>query len=246
MMKTSNKLLLGFLILILLSITAFLIVVKLYDTPAIEGNGIERTSTISPGTFDRVDVKGKFDVYLTQGAPNKVVIKGDENLIPLVESIVEKNALQISLKKRIRRNNRIKVFVTVKSIKGLTISKGTYVETPSGLNGDKLEIESSSGSYGKISLNYKYLNVAISSGAELTISGDANTASLEYSSGGSMKAGGLKTKKCNVEGSSGGHGEISVSEELDVAVSSGAHLTYEGSPRVTNFDASSGGSINKK
>lgn len=245
-MKTSNKLLLGFLILIVAGIVTFLSVAKVYiSKELISGNGNRKDETRAVSTINNLDIQGRFSVFLTQGEKASLKINADENLLKLVESTNEEGELSLRIKGRINSNDVIKLYITADSLQNLDFSAGANVETPQELRGEKLKINSSAGASGNLKLRYNEIVCDAHAGSDLTLLGITNISSFIFSSGASINAEELKTKRASVEGSAGGNASINVEDELSAELSAGASLDYSGNPKVTKMETTAGGSINK-
>ena len=110
-MKTSNKLLLGFLIVILIGITTFISVARYHiDTNSIEGNGKAKIHNQEIKGFNKINIQGRFTVHLIQGTNTHLEIRASENLIPIVSAVVENQELVIKLKNRISRKDKIELY----------------------------------------------------------------------------------------------------------------------------------------
>lgn len=246
-MKTSNKLLLGFLAVILLSITVFLTAARFtLNTDRISGNGKTETKTIAVPPFNQIKVRGKINVYFTQGRGQKIEIKAAENLIPELQTEVEDGELFLHLKSKIGRKDRIYVYITAESINGLSVADGSKFESSNTLSGENLRLDCSSGSEPTISLKYANLDAEISSGAVVTLKGASDMATISESSGAMLGAFELSVKKLKIDQSSESHAQINVTEEISADVTSGAFLEYTGNPSEKNVNSSSGGGIEKK
>lgn len=245
-MKTSNKLLLGLLIIVLASITVILIAARFYvDRNTISGNGKQASKTRQLEKFDKVNINGRFTVLLSQGENSQLKINADENLIPLVESTVDNGELVIKFKDKISRKDKVKLFITADAYNQINMRAGAEFRTTSELKGDLLNLEVSAGSHGTLKANYNELKCDVSAGAGLTLTGRTAMATLMASSGSSLIAQELIAQKAVARGSSGASMNIVVTEELDAEMSSGASLTYSGNPVIKNINTSSGGNINK-
>jgi hypothetical protein len=247
-MKTSNKLLLGLLVLVLIGITAFAIAAKMsINTNTIDGNGKSSSQTRQLEKFSKIDARGRVKIYLTQGANTQLKINADENLIPLVISEVEDGELKIKLKNRIRRGENVELYLTADSgLEEMKFASEATVETPEGLSGEKLKVESTAGAQARVKLRYKEVVSAAHAGGDLTLLGLSNIATFIFTSGGNIHAEDFKVEKGIAEGSSGGNATIKVDKELDIEVSSGANLNYSGQAVLNRINQSSGGNINKQ
>ncbi|QEC53388.1 hypothetical protein EDD80_103137 [Anseongella ginsenosidimutans] len=67
--------------------------------------------------YQLVKVNGNFKVYLKQGDEQKIVVEGDENLVPEVKHFIVDNTLNIYTSDQVKR--RITLWVTLKDINNL-------------------------------------------------------------------------------------------------------------------------------
>jgi hypothetical protein len=246
-MKTSIKLLLGFLIVILVSITAFIAVAKYYQSAnTVTGNGKNVSDARQVTDFNGLVVSGKISVNLTQGAETKVEVKGDENLVALVGTELEGNRLHIYTKEKISREAKLEVDVTIPAIESLHLYGGANIRSTNELKGEDLEMKTSSGSQATLALQYKNLKLESNAGSVLQLNGQVEEASFETSTGSVINAFGLSTRKFSIGANAGSVTEVKVLEEISADVSSGSTLTYDGEPAVRNVNSSSGGMIKKK
>lgn len=246
-MKTSNKLLTGFLIIILVTITIVLAVAKFYvNTEVITGQGPVASETRKVENFDKIKAEGRIKVYLTQGPQQSLELKGAKNLLTEVQTKVENDELTIVLKNKISKSDKVEAYITIPTVTGLAFSAGASVETSQALKGEELDIETSSGSHVNLSLEYKNINCESSSGSKVELEGNAELARFNLSSGSEVKGDGFATNKCIVDASSGSHADVKVLQELIAHVNSGANFKYSGEPSKKDLNTSAGGSIEKK
>jgi hypothetical protein len=247
-MKTSNKLLLGFLCLILVGILAFGIFARAnFDKDSIKGNG--KTSSVSRNlpSFNKVHTKGRLKVFLSQGGNTQLKINADENLIPLVNSEVENGELKLRLTKRIGSGENVEVYLTADSnLNEIEIEGRSHVETTTELKGEKLNIKTTAGGTGKLQVKYHELFNESSAGGNLTLLGVSNIATFIFTSGGNLDAEELTVNEATANGASGGTASLNVTKKLNIDVSSGAHLTYKGDASLGEAQQSSGGSFTKR
>jgi hypothetical protein len=246
-MKTSNKLILGFLTLILIAITIFVAVAKYYQyADTVTGNGKNTSNVRQVTEFNSIEVSGKISVNLTQGAARKVEVKGDEKLIALIRTEVSGNMLRIYTKDKISRQAKIEIDITVPNIESLHLSGGAEIRSTNELKGEELALKTSSGSQAFLALQYKNLKSDSNAGAILQLSGQVEEASFEASAGSIVNAFDLSARKCSIQANAGSITEVKALDEISADISSGSTLTYDGEPAVRDVNASSGGVIRKK
>lgn len=246
-MKTSNILILGFLIMIFLLISWFVGKASFHiNTASVETSGNMVTETRDLPSFNKIKVQGKFQVNLSQGANQRLEINADENIVPEVIAEVEGGELILRLKNQIRDRDRVAVNIQLESLEALEFSAGAVVNTTGELKGNDLFVNSYAGSQGSLALQYNNLNCESKAGSHMSLSGNVDRVVIRSTAGSKIEAQNLQTRSSSIKGSAGSHVEISVSEILSADVSSGGALVYHGDPETKNLNASSGGSISKK
>lgn len=247
-MKTSNKLLIGLLVLFLIIITVFAGVARYhYSAERISGDGNRVSQSREVAAFSGIRISGKIKVYITQGPEKKLEIRADQNLLPLIHTGVDNEILTIDITDhKIDRNALLEVYLSTGAVRSLDISGEASVETVNGLKGEELQINGSSGSTGNISLQYKNLICDFSSGASVKLSGNVESAAFVSSAGARIEGSNLTARKCSVDSNAGSYADVKVVDELTADVSSGSMFQYSGDPSVRNINASSGGTIQKR
>jgi hypothetical protein len=248
-MKTSNKLLLGMLAVILIAITALFITAGNNISEEIaRGKGDVVVQTRAVESFNKIRSDRNCYVFLTQGPVAKVEVKTYENVQPEVEIKVVDGVLMIHSRKRISMSdwNRIRVEVTMPELQAVSLTDGGYVQSEQPFKGDALELNCASGSRLNMLIDYSSLQCAASMGALVTLEGEAETAEIVCTEGASVRARDLDLKKCVVEASDGSDLSLNVSEELSGSVSRGSDVVYSGSPNINKLSVSTGGSAGKK
>ena len=240
MKKQSLRIFLSFFTL------CFILSSCVFLSPSIKGNGNVEEETRNIGNFEKIKVSHGLEVHLIPDEREHVRVFADDNLFDVIITEVDGDVLKIYTENRIRRARAKKVYVHYIEISEIKSSSGAHVKTDDLLVTRFLETEASSGSHQKLEINADQLRSRCSSGAHIKLSGKAEEASLRASSGAHIKAGELSTKECEADVSSGAHIHIEVTDNFDGEASSGGHIYYSGSPRVTNSNASSGGQIIKR
>lgn len=230
-----------------LAILALIAVVSL--STAFTGNSQE-TQTRNVKNFDGIKVSTGIDLYLTMGSSEEVKIVADEDLIDDIRTDVKDGTLHIYTKKNNwfnwGNNKPRKAYVTVTELTRLYASSGSDVVSENTLEGDRLEVKTSSGSDIKIDVIIKNLSVDASSGSDAKLSGRSKTFEAEASSGSDIKAQNLEAKIGKLRASSGSDISVTITDELYAKASSGADIRYYGNPQIRDTDESSGGDVRRK
>jgi hypothetical protein len=80
---------------------------------SVQGSGTSASETRTVADFQAIGLSGSMDLVVRQGAVRSVQVQADDNLLPLLETVVENNSLQVRWKKAQSLTTRAKVLVTV-------------------------------------------------------------------------------------------------------------------------------------
>lgn len=232
-------------LLSVLFLTSIIATSCMFTGSFINGNGNVVEENRKTGEFDEIIVSRGMNVYITQGEFTKVVVKADENLLEVIETKVEDQALIIRATENIRKATAKKVYVTTPNINLIKTSSGSNVYAETVLESENLDVSSSSGSNIKLKVNAHNLTASSSSGSNIRLEGMATTFDGSASSGSNIKAGELNSIECKTDVSSGANIRISVKDKLEAHAGSGGNIFYKGNPEITEIEKSSGGNVIK-
>ena len=206
------------------------------------GNIASENRTITTA-FTEIKVQQGINLYLSQGNDVDLKVEADENLIELLISEVDNGVLKLYFKENIQRATAKNVYLTTASISKINCSSGASVvsETPFTIN--SLELDSSSGSAIKMTVNSENIKTASSSGSKITLQGQTTTFEGDSSSGSTIDADKLKSSNASVSVSSGANISIFTSNTITAKASSGGNIHYKGTPKQVTKESSSGGNI---
>ncbi len=239
-MKTSNKLLLYFSLVVLLTITAIVGYSRITAFKYTE-SGKDITIKKDLPSYRAVKLIGNVKTTINHGTPS-IEINGDENLLKAFEYEVKDGVLEMKYKGRKRP---VTVQLSAETLDGLTVSAGATLQTSDTLKGETFQLETSAGSIANLLLDYRSVNCATSTGSQLNVKGGAQTFDLKSSSGSLVHAEDLKVAEGKVEMSSGSQATINIAKLLNVDLSSGAQLKYNGDPAISKINISSGALFHK-
>lgn len=117
-----------------------------------------------------------------------------------------------------------------------------YTVTVSAPNYEEIHASSGSEVEGE-GLNLRALDVHVSSGADMDLSGACTSLVVHVSSGSDFNGEDLRCETATVEASSGADADAFASKSARGEASSGADVTFHGNPATFEKDTSSGGSV---
>ncbi|POY37098.1 hypothetical protein C3K47_08560 [Solitalea longa] len=212
--------------------------------------GANKTETRSVSGYLGIQAHNGVQVYITQGAAEKVSVTGSEDGLKRLKTEVKNGVLDIYVERTgwfwsgwSNNNEVFKVYVTIKEVNSLIAHSGANIYTTSKIKADKLTVKTHSGSYIKLEGDSNELTCESSSGSQMELIGSTKNFSIQTSSGSNVNAFRLLTETCSAQSSSGSNVDISVSKQLTANSSSGSHINYKGNPKIVSKNSSSGGEV---
>lgn len=211
----------------------------------VKGNGKVITKTRSINKFDKVSVGGSFDVNLIAGTEGKITLKGEENLLPYIETTVKNGKLKVQFKENtnIRTTKRLIVTIPFESINAISLGGSGDVRVQKIIKSDEIFI--SIGGSGSINANIDTNTIKASIGGSGNIKLKGNTSNFKCSIAGSgnIKAYDLdaETLKASIAGS--GSVETTVSTKIKASVVGSGSVYYKGTPKHIDTNSIGSGDV---
>lgn len=225
----------------------------------------EETRSLS--SFSEISAHEGIDVYIKEGSKEEARIVSDSHDLDEVLTEVSSGRLKIHLEGNNHRNIDVKVYVTYKSIKGISSSSASSLTSEGTIdanggdfdvdvssagdidasieNADEVTIDASSAGDARLKVEANEIEADVSSAGEIEVEGSAKKQDIEASSSGDYDAYDLQSEEVEATASSGGSVKVNVSSKLDARASSGGSVRYKGSPKYLDASSSSGGSVRK-
>ncbi|MBS4013921.1 MAG: DUF2807 domain-containing protein [Bacteroidetes bacterium] len=244
-MKTSNKLLLGALLVALLGITISVFLMKsVLNKTLIIGKGNLIEKTIDVNDFTNLNIAGNYKIYYTQDDSYAVKIIAEENIINLINVFVEEETLKTSSDSMIVSSN-ISIYVTAPNISNLILTAGSsfiagFIAT------DEIKVTANGGVNLDINGTFSEFNLFLNAGADAIIKGNSKRLSVLANAGSSLQAKEFEVLEAELTASSGSTLEVNAINTLSVESSSGSSVIYYGNPELKNIITSSGGTFQKR
>ncbi|SFB91653.1 head GIN domain-containing protein [Massilia yuzhufengensis] len=209
----------------------------------VQGSGsIKRQARqVSHFTGLAFEVPGKLE--LRMGDTESVTIETDDNLLPLVETVVENGTLKIRPSKRNLnlRTKNLKVVVTARQIERLALGGSGSVDADT-LRAPRLNIDL--GGSGEINVrNLDSESVAVSLGGSGDFkAGGGNARKLSVSIGGSgtVDMGKVQSDSASISVAGSGEATVWARHELSMTIAGSGDVNYYGDPRVSKSVVGSG------
>ena len=253
-MKTNFKFFLGLLFLIALSPSC--------DLDCTKGSGDVISETRIVDFFDKIEMRGSFDLHLSQASEFSLVIEAEDNILPLIDTRVSsQDRLVVDLEDCIRGNEKIVLFISAPNIEEIKIQGSGDVFSATTLDFDSFKVEiNGSGDVeidslytnfleldidgsGDIMIDYLdalTINNEVNGSGDIDLAGFSNDFNVDIEGSGKVDALNLVTETCDIDISGSGDCEITATDELNVIIRGSGSVFYRGNPVISSSISGSG------
>jgi hypothetical protein len=188
----------------------------------VQGDGVIKTENRPISGFSKIEVTGGYQIKWSSGEP-ALSITTDENLLPLINTDVSGDTLQIDSNNNLAPTDSIAIIVSSASLADVKLIGGNSFKA-SRLSGPGLTLESIGAS-------------------DITV--DGSVAELEATLTGASKlnAKSLRTQTATLSLVGASDADVTVTEKLKASVTGAGSLTYSGNPKSVEQQVSGVGSI---
>lgn len=208
----------------------------------VEGSGqVAKTPRPASG-FKSLSIEVPAQVEIVQGSFEGVSIETDDNIAPLIETVVERDELKLRLIKRSTslKPTLLKITVNVRNLEKVAIS-GYAKLTLDKLQTPSLELHvAGSGDVRMAALATDALAISISGSGDVSASGRADSVRASISGSGDLKLANLAAKAVKISIAGSGSAKVWASQTLNVSVAGSGDVAYFGDAAVTQSVAGSG------
>lgn len=212
----------------------------------IEGDGIIVKAMRPSSSFNEVDSRGEFELYLYYADSCKVEVECESNILQHVVTKFERNKLIVKHKNNvvIANNLPIKIFASTPFLKFAELSGSGKIRAPFIKTGQtNIDIDGS-GICTIDSLSTEKLDIDIDGSGDINLCGVCDYVDLRVAGAGKLMAYDLFTKKYDIRINGSGCAYINVINELNILVNGSGNIYYLGYPKITMTGNGSGGLIN--
>lgn len=209
-----------------------------------KGNGTIVKKEIKIDEFNKIEIAGLFNVFITQGSEAKLEIETDENLIEFIDAKVRSKKLKIKEKKIVSSTKGINIYLTITTLDEITLSGYTSLISSDKLNFDKIAMEASGSSKIKMDINGVDMNTQLSGNSSVELYGNIFTADINASGSANIDALNLNVDDLKLEVSGSAVAKVNVISNFDVKASGSAQVEYQGTPDMKQ-EVSGTGTVTK-
>lgn len=180
----------------------------------INGEGSTVSKTLNIDQFKSLGLAVNADLYLSKGNTQQVKIEAQQNIIDNIKRTVEKGSWSIEFDKNVGSHDKIKIYITLPTVKGLSIAGSGNIVGKDDFN------------------NLDELDMSIAGSGNIEFSGSGNKVSISIAGNGDVDAENFKARQCDISIAGNGDCTIDVDDSLNVSIAGNGDVNYKGSPRI--------------
>jgi hypothetical protein len=219
---------------------AFTIV--LGDGKKIEGSGAVVDEARQVEGFKALTIAGPVDVHLKAGAAERVIVRADDNIVPLVTTEVEGGRLVVGLQPNtsLRTRNKPQVTVEFKQMNGVLI-RGSGDVRADQIKAPIFEtVVRGSGNVVIDHIEADAVALSISGSGDFTAGGRASSVGINVNGSGDVRTENLEARQVAVRIRGSGDVRVHALDALQVDIAGSGDVRYRGTPQLTTKKAGSG------
>lgn len=190
------------------------------------GSGRVASETRDLSGFKSVDVSSVFEVEIVAQSEFRVEVEADDNLLEHIKTEVWNGELQISLDKKVKSSNPMRVRIGAPNIERLEVSGASRVNITN--------------------LSNEELTVDASGAAKVSVAGTTGELIVDVSGATQIDAAELAAASAVVDASGASRVNVNVSGELRSEASGASNITYTGTPAIVVKKTSGASSVSKR
>ena len=206
------------------------------------GSGHVARETRQPGRFHGVSLAVSGSVEVRTGGDETVTIEADDNLLPLIETVVEDGVLQIRpVKKNAQLDpRRLKVTVQARAIDSLGVA-GSGAVRADRLRGDKVVLElAGSGLIDAGTIEAKSVSIEVAGSGNVRAAGAVDSLDVSLAGSGKADVGRLAAREVAANVSGSGVATVTARQSLAAAITGSGNIAYYGDPQLSRAITGSG------
>lgn len=213
---------------------------------AISGSGVVATESRTVADFQALSLQASVDLKIRQGDRESIEVRAENNLLPLLETVVETGAKGRALVVRWKRGESIRtskgviVVVTVVKLESIAI-EGAGDVLVEGLTTPILSLTiAGSGDAQLKGLRTDELTVRVAGSGDVVAAGAASRVRISIAGSGDVSTTALAADEVNVSIAGSGDAAVQANKHLTASVAGSGEIVYVGSPTIKKSVIGSG------
>lgn len=218
----------------------------------VTGSGRQIAEPRSVSGFEAVHLEASFKLVLRQAAAEAVQVRADDNLLPLIETVVESRSSRPTLVVRWKRHTSIRnhgeILVTVDAVRlrALSASGSGTIESDA-ISTDRMSLAvAGSGDVRVKELSADEVDASIAGSGDVKAGGKAARVKLSIAGSGDADLSGLTANDVKVSIAGSGDASVTANQALAVSIAGSGDVRYGGAVTAVKTSILGSGDVRKR
>ncbi len=198
------------------------------------------------GEFSKIRVQGRIELSIKYGQPKGISVNADDNLKQAVQYSVADGCLDIKAQQAIPRGTMVVAVVSCPTISEIEIGGGARCFNSGTIKEPTLTLIAGAATEFDLLVDIDSASVKVMRGGFARLTGNARSAYIKTSTGGSYVADEMDCKTLVADMNGGGIARVKVSETINANLAPKARMIYVGSPKIIETETSKGEITNEE
>lgn len=194
------------------------------------GNLVKREREVQ--AFNAIVANGSFELILTQGESNSVIVESDETAQEFIKTIIDGSALKIDIIESNKKTKTIKIHVTVSDLNSLILLGNVAAVSEGVLNCNKLFLFMGGTTSLKINLMASDMDLETGDASNAILTGIVDVLKVRATDDSDVDAFALESQVCSLKATGFPEVRLNVVKELDLIVTGGGNVYFTGDPEI--------------
>ena len=200
----------------------------------IKGNKNLTKETREIHGYEGITIKGSFDVILIDEPQGEILIKGEENIIPWVQTKIDDKqhlVLNFDNDKKVIEHSRLIIYIPVQNVKALKLKGSGDIINKGSLKQSKFKISlQGSGDIELKNLIIDKTDISLKGSGNIKLSGVSKTLEIDLKGSGDILAENFVTDIANVDIEGSGDVNIYAKETFSGTIKGSGDIVVKGNP----------------
>ncbi|HET9977345.1 MAG TPA: head GIN domain-containing protein [Burkholderiaceae bacterium] len=213
---------------------------------ATSGSGNVVTETRAVTGFSALALRGGIDLVVRQGAAEGVTVRGEDNIVPLVQTTLEGSGEQRTLRiqfkpgESIRTHQKVEVTVDVVQLRALSAAGSGEIRVQP-LKAPALALSISGSSNARFEqLDVGSFTIGVAGSGDVAARGKAGKVDVSIAGSGDVRVRELAAETVSISIAGSGDASVNATKTLDVSIAGSGDVDYSGGAALSKRIAGSG------
>lgn len=195
--------------------------------------------------FSEIVLQDNIKVYLSQGESQLIEVRGQENIIALLNTGISGNTWEIELDKCISTQEALEIHISLPSLEYIELNGSGSIKSKNSFKGELMSIFLDGSGDMHLDLQVKELETELNGSGDLQLMGSTKKHDIKLDGSGDIIADNLISDVVNIKVNGSGDVRVNVSYEIDVDVNGSGDVYYKGQVKKISSKVDGSGNLHQ-